>query len=413
MYCTSSFLVPALLTTLLVAGSAYADVEPVIEWQASLSSCFPEDLVLDEAGRTYVACRDSSARAVRLLAYARDGSLITQTTLAVGLSADALPIDLAWASGQLYVAVTSRRATASEAVLYALSTPDLRERWRDAQASAAAASLATTADGGVWLGATATGTTADILLTSYGAAGDIEVDVRYDSGKDDLLGGQKRSLAVDAGGDLYVAANTALLRFERDGSLAWRIEQPSYAVAVDTHDHALVTTPLGPDGQTARFTPDGHRDFLIMTGGFHLAMAPSGQIWIGGTRVVQSARDWDVLTTLLAADGRVVFTDRYDGGNQDRFVDLGIDATGAAYVLASSHVRSGLLGTTDSYLVLKYTAGERRVWTESYGRSGLPKALGVSAEGRFVATGYEATASWVQEEPEDCPWWWPGCWFRS
>jgi hypothetical protein len=273
-----------------------------------------------------------------------------------------------------------------------------------------ASSLTTNEAGDVWLGAIAAGATTDLLIASYDATGVPGINVRYDSGNDDVLGGEKRSLSVDSGGNLYVAANEALLRFDQHGALAWRAEQLSYAVVADAAGRALVTTPRKPDGQTARFTPDGHRDFLVTRGGSSLAETPSGQIWIGGTLVTNNASGWDLLTTLLAPDGQVVFTDRYDGGDQDRFVDLGVDEDGAAYMLASSYVRSGLFGTADRYLILKYTAAERRVWTEIYGDSGLPKALGVTTDGRFVATGHDGTASWLQGEAKECEWWWPGCW---
>jgi hypothetical protein len=410
---SSPFLV-TLFASLLTVGSAHASEEPVLEWEAPLSSCIPADLVLDDAGHTYVACRDARAHAVRVLAYAHDGSLLAETALSSEAGREPMPVDLAWERDRLYVAVTSRRGATSDAVLYGLATSDLSERWRASHPAAAAASLVTTGDGGVWLGARSTGATPDLLLASYDATGKLAVDARYDSGTGDAFGRDKRSLAADSRGNLYVAGGVALLRFGRDGSFAWRVEQPSLAVTVDDHDRALVTTPLAPEGQTARFLPDGRRDFHVARGGSDVAVTPGGQIWLAGTRVTANAQDWDLLTTLLESDGRVVFTDRYNGGNQDRFVDLAVDASGGAYVLASSYVRSGPIGVSERYLVLKYTASERRLWTESYGRNGLPAALGVSADGRFVATGYDGTVSWTEEaaieEIEECPWWWIGCW---
>jgi hypothetical protein len=151
----------------------------------------------------------------------------------------------------------------------------------------------------------------------------------------------------------------------------------------------------------------------IERGGFAVAPASNGGVWVGGTRVTNDARQWDLLTTLIDARGNLVFTDRYDGGNQDRFVDLQVDAGGHAYVLASSYVHAGLIGTADRYLLLRYDATERRVWSELYGETGLPAALAVTDDGRLVATGHDGTASWTEEEARECAWWWPGCWFRS
>jgi sugar lactone lactonase YvrE len=407
MICTLSF---AGLT--LLSPVAHADVAPELEWQQKLSSCLPADVVLDDEGRSYVACQDTSTRAVQVFAYGQDGTPLAQIALPIPDKLVPRPVDLAWAEGTLYLAVSALRTTSTDALLVALGTPELDERWRTTRANAAAMSIATAPDGGPWLALTETSANSDIVLLGFDPAGALRAQTRYDSGQDDLLGAQRRSLAVDRTGHVYVAAHRELLRVSPRGQLLWRAEHPAYAVAVDESDYALVTSPRAPEGQTARFAPDGTRVMHVDHGGFAVAAGASDQIWLSGTRVTSDAREWDLLTTLLDDRGQVTFTDRYDGGDQDRFVDLGVDASGAAYVLSSSYVRSGLFGTADRYLILKYTATAGRVWTESYGWTGLPKALAVTAEGRIVATGADGTASWTeQHDAAACLWWWPGCWF--
>jgi hypothetical protein len=252
----------------------------------------------------------------------------------------------------------------------------------------------------------------DVVLLGFDPAGVARVEARYDSGQDDRLGSERRSLAIDSGGSAYVAADRALLGFSPQGALLWRAGHPSYAVAVDAADSVLVTSPLKPEGQTSRFAPDGTSRMHVDRGGFAIAPTPDGGAWIGGTLVTDRASAWDLQTTRLDSHGRVVFTDRYDGGLQDRFVDLAVDGSGDAYVLASSYVRSGLFGVADRTLLLKLSAADRRAWSTTYGHAGLPAALALTDDGRIVATGHDGTASWVEKAAQECPWWWPGCWVR-
>lgn len=362
-----------------------------VEWNAPLGDCQPVDLALAPSGQSYVTCQRSYGEAVLVNSYDLGGRLAISRVFPADQGESWLPRDLLWHEGILYLSLSKQTRDGTDSLLVALDSITLDPLWEKEETHFVGNSLVALADAGLWWLGVNDARDADILAMRYSKAGEAQASFRYDSGGDDGLGFDRRSGASGPEQSLYIGGFSQLFRVAADGTLLWKHEFPTTAIASAADGSVIATNMRAPFGGTARFDAAGQKLWQLDQGGSALVLAMDHSIWLTGTRVTDQTAGWDLRVLHLSEKGQLQTLDLYQGPYQDRAVDIATDAEGSAYVLASSYVKSGWAGTADRYLILKYDAQGQRLWSHLYGVIGLPEALQVTANGDVYALGRDGT----------------------
>jgi hypothetical protein len=362
-----------------------------VEWNAPLGDCQPVDLALSPGGQTYVTCQQSYGEAVLVNSYDQGGRLAISRAFPATQGKSWLPRDLLWHEGILYLGLSKQTPDGTNSLLVALDPTTLAPLWQREESNFVGNTLVPLPDAGFWWLGVNDARDADILATRYSKAGEAQASFRYDSGGDDGLGFDRRSGASGPELSLYIGGFSQLFRVAADGTLLWKQDFPTTAIASSADGVVTATHMRAPLGKTARFAADGQELWQFDQGGSALTLAADRSIWLTGTRVTDQTAGWDLRVLQLSEKGQLRTLDLYQGPYQDRAVDIATDADGHAYVLASSYVKTGWAGTADRYLILKYAANGQRLWSHLYGVIGLPEALQVTANGDVFALGRDGT----------------------
>ncbi len=362
-----------------------------VEWNAPLKECQPVDLAVSPTGQSYVTCQEDFGEAVVLHSYELSGRLAVSLSLKAEEGESWLPRDLLWHEGILYLSLSKQTPEGTNSQLLSLDPVTLRVLWQKDEPHFVGNTLVPLKDAGFWWLGVNDARDADIVASRYTVDGEVQASFQYDSGGDDALGFDRRSGAAGPDHSLYIGGFSQVFRVAADGSLLWKNDFPTTAVASCADGSLLATHMRAPHGRTAHFTADGQMLWQLDQGGSALALAPDQSIWLTGTRVTDQTVGWDLRVLHIKASGQLQSLDVYAGPLQDRAVDIGTDASGNAYVLASSYVKSGWAGAADRYLILKYNAQGQRLWSHLYGVVGLPEALQVTPEGDVYALGRDGT----------------------
>jgi hypothetical protein len=172
------------------------------------------------------------------------------------------------------------------------------------------------------------------------------------------------------------------------------------AMAVDDGGNALVTGASSGDFLTIRYDAAGTQVWTArFDGGMHdeptaIALDHEGNVFVTGGSL--SATSFDILTVKYGRDGKQAWAVRFDGpdGGDDAPAGIVLDGSGSAFVAGTSW---DLEGTGSDYVVVKYDASGREIWTASWdGPDGLEdRASGVAldASGNIAVTGLSLDAS--------------------
>jgi outer membrane protein assembly factor BamB len=362
-----------------------------VEWNAPLGDCQPVDLALSPSGQSYVTCQESFGEAVLVNSYDQGGRLAISRAFPAGQGESWLPRDLLWHEGILYLSLSIQAPDGTHSRIVALDSLTLDPLWQKAESHFVGMNLVALPDAGFWWLGMNDARDADILALRYSRSGEVAASFRYDSGGDDGLGFDRRSGASGPEQSLYIGGFSQLFRVAADGTLLWKHDFPTTAIASAADGTVTATHMRAPLGATARFDAKGQKLWQVDQGGSALTLAADHSIWLTGTRVTDQTAGWDLRVLHLNEQGQLQTLDLYQGPYQDRAVDIATDADGHAYVLASSYVKTGWAGTADRYLILKYDAQGQRLWSHLYGVVGLPEALQVTANGDVFALGRDGT----------------------
>ncbi|WP_141734760.1 outer membrane protein assembly factor BamB family protein [Oligoflexus tunisiensis] len=362
-----------------------------VEWNAPLAECHPIDLTVSAEGRSYVTCHQPFGRAIEVYSYDLTGRLAASQSLPAVQQESLLPRDLLLHEGFLYLSLTVQKAGAPQGRLLALDPATLQIVWQKDEPQFIGNNLVPLPTGGLWWLGVKDAANNDIQAFRFNREGLVQASFRYDSGADDQLGLERRSGAAAPAAGLYIGGYSQVFHVTADGTLQWKVDFPSSAIMSRAQGELIVTHMRAPQGATAEFNAEGRRLWELDQGGSALTLAPDASVWVTGTRVTEDIAGWDVRVLHISASGQLKTVDLYEGPLQDRAVDIGTDSRGNAYVLASSYVKSGLIGMQDRYLILKYNPEGRRLWSHLYGANGLPEALQVTAQGAVYALGRDGT----------------------
>jgi outer membrane protein assembly factor BamB len=374
---------------LALSWSAYGAAR--VEWNAPLADCQPVDLAVSPTGQSYVTCQESYGQAVLVNSYELSGRLAVSRTLTAAENESWLPRDLLWHEGILYLSFTMQTSEGTASQLMAFDPGTLEILWQKEEPNFVGNNLVPLPDAGLWWLGVTDAREADIVASRYTAEGEPQASFRYDSGNNDDLGFDRRSGAAGPENSLYIGGFSQVFRVAADGTLLWKNEFPTTAIASRKDGSLIATHMRAPQGYTAQFDKDGHLLWQLDQGGSALTMAPDQTIWLAATRVTDQTAGWDLRVLQLSASGQLQTMDLYAGPFQDRAVDIATDAEGNAYVLASSYVKTGWFGTADRYLILKYNQTGQRLWSHLYGVVGLPEAMHVTPNGDVYALGRDGT----------------------
>jgi hypothetical protein len=204
------------------------------------------------------------------------------------------------------------------------------------------------------------------------------------------------AIAVDAAGNVYVAADTlnssgtsdyTTIKYDSNGNEVWavRYNGPAdgndlpYALAVDATGNVYVTGVSAGSGSdydyaTVKYDSDGNEQWVARYNGpgnswdyaTAIAVDSAGNVYVSGTSVGSGTGE-DYATVKYAANGAQVWVARYNGpGNASDQVGsasaLAVDGAGNVYVTGSS---AGS-GTGSDYATVKYAANGAQVWVARY-----------------------------------------------
>jgi len=233
-------------------------------------------------------------------------------------------------------------------------------------------------------------------------------------------------LAVDGGGNLYVAGGNKLnpgygraiyiAKLDGEGNRLWNKSTGSpyghitaRALALDGSGNLYVTGeyPEGCcgfyDGFVAKFDHDGHplwTRFLQWTSyesGFAIALDGDGNAYVAGHRYINGK--FDAFVTKLDQDGNLWWTAFIGGGDTDKGFAIALDGSGNVYAAGFS---ASSWGTPlnphsggDDVFVAKLDNNGNRLWNTFCGGAGADeaRALAVDAYGNIFVSGY-SNASW-------------------
>lgn len=275
------------------------------------------------------------------------------------------------------------------------------------------------------------GTEFDYVTIKYRANGDTAWIARYNgpaSSYDDAY-----AVGVDARGNVYVTgssiastsgADYATLKYDSSGVFQWvmRYNGPgnaadaAYALAVDDTGNVYVTGSSAGSGTsydyaTIKYSTTGVVRWTMRYDGpghdkddaYAIAPAPGGGVFVTGmSRTGSTVGTGDWLTIRYAADGRSMWSARYDGpgAGADEARAVAADAAGNCVVTGwSTGVATGIDVTT-----VRYTPSGDTSWARRYSGPGAyddqGRSLAVDSAGNVAVAGFRRTG--VDESTEDC-----------
>jgi len=233
------------------------------------------------------------------------------------------------------------------------------------------AAIAVDGAGNVYVTGTSDGgaTILDIATIKYDAQGAPQWAVRYNAGRSDFAS----SLALDAGGNVYVAGSS---RVSTNSQL----------------HYDMIVIKYNPSGDQRQFV-SFNRNVLLLgnTDDFARALAldQDGNIYVTGTSTTPRFIEVNIATVKYNSAGGQQWAAFYNGPGSalDEPSALAVDELGNAYVAGTSQGR----GTGDDIVVIKYNASGVEQWAKRYTSSGTnPDAatdMALDASGNIFVTG--------------------------
>ncbi len=285
------------------------------------------------------------------------------------------------------------------------------------------------AAGNVYVAGTSTGESSgpDFVILKYSSSGTRLWTARYSADSNSVE--NVFAMAADAGGNVWVTGTTALpamgrdaltVKYSSDGSLLWAAQfgspeslDAAYAIALDDAGNAYVAGQTGEDFLTIKYDAAGHQVWTAAFDGTGNSTDIARSIAVAGTNVYVTGSSWngsnlDFLTLKYDAQGNRLWNVSYDAGGSDSAVALAIDPWGNVLVAGNSYGTVTYDKYGNDYVVLKYDASGRRMWSARYDgfmhAEDYPTALAVDAAGNVYVTGhsdYESPDSGVLSRQYD------------
>lgn len=242
----------------------------------------------------------------------------------------------------------------------------------------------------------------DCVTIKYSTDGALLWLSRYDSGGWD--GGI--AIAVDDIGYVYVTGvatgfgtqdDYATIKYTPDGTQLWVrsyngdgdnwVDDWPAAIAADSTGNVYVTGYSEPNEEAAhgiatiKYSPDGLQLWVSRYdyGDYHLEqdfnkeagleVDPSGNVYVTGRNWANDTK-YDYVTVKYSSDGTELWERRYNGpeDKDDKAFALAIDTDGNAYVTGKSYGTSGLHGTFNDLVTIKYAPNGTQLWLDRFDR---------------------------------------------
>lgn len=243
------------------------------------------------------------------------------------------------------------------------------------------------------------------------------------------------AMAVDAGGNVYVTGQSetnggqeiATLKYDPDGRLLW-VQREAFstliaegtAIAVDAGGNVYVAgstyVPGGYDYVTVKYNPNGARAWLKRYDGpakgsdsaAAIALDSWGNVLVGGSSQGNGTGSDYAVIKYRGSDGQQLWEGRYNGpaNGTDNPTALAVDSAGNVYVTGNSW---GGEDYRHDYATVKFRGGDgTMLWVRRY-EGKIPgvlksdeyaRAIAVNAQGNVFVTGY-TTSYWVPDEGGD------------
>jgi uncharacterized delta-60 repeat protein len=281
------------------------------------------------------------------------------------------------------------------------------------------------AAGNVYVGGTSVGDSSgpDFVIIKYSPSGARLWTARHSAATNSVE--NLFAIALDAAGNVWVTGTTALPEMERDavtikyspgGVLLWAAQfgsaelfDAAYAIAIDETGNAYVAGQTGEDFLTIKYDGGGHQLWAATFNGTGNSTDTARSIAVTGTNVYVTGSSWngsnlDFMTLKYDEQGNLLWNVPYDAGGSDSAVALAIDPGGNILVTGNSYGTVTYDKYGSDYVVLKYDAGGRRLWSARYDgfmhAEDYPTALAVDGDGNVYVTGhsdYESPDSAVRQ----------------
>jgi len=187
----------------------------------------------------------------------------------------------------------------------------------------------------------------DYIVAKYDQNGNLVWGRQYSSSVNSDSDDQATAVAVDSAGNVYVAGNTALLKYDSSGNL-------------------LLTKVLGPSRGGTALAVDNANGFIYMTGGQ----------W------------WDIYLTKYDLDLNQKWVRQTGTGVDEDTSSVALDASGNIYL--TGYTAGSFAGVNSGFndiVIMKYDTAGVNQWTRQIGTSGIDAGSGiaVSADSVYVS----------------------------
>lgn len=179
------------------------------------------------------------------------------------------------------------------------------------------------------------------------------------------------------------------------------LQDNAYKIKCDNSGNIYITgrsigNGTGYDFCTIKYTPDGSQVWLQRyngpgngeDGSVSIGLDNNSNVYITGYSFGSSG-NLDFCTIKYDSNGNLIWIRRYDGGFDDRSVDLEIDVSGNIHITGSS--RSSTSDQSDKYLTVKYDSNGNFLWGQKYDatifRPDTPADLTLDVNGNVIVTG--------------------------
>jgi hypothetical protein len=203
----------------------------------------------------------------------------------------------------------------------------------------------------------------DYAIVKYDSSGTESWVVFYNGPEDDTID-QAYDIAVDNYSNVYVTGSSGTVKYNTHGSQLWSGQLGGNVMTIDNFNNVYVT---GISYSTAKYYPNGDTAWVRPHIGDINAIAAdySGNVYVTGTRWVNSSERYNFVTIKYDSSGNEVWVALYNGlGYLDDVAwDIVIDSTGNVYVTGKGY---GLMATTTDYITIKYDANGNELWVREY-----------------------------------------------